>query len=244
MSAPGTEVSTHNRLLQALPAADYRRLVPRFRAVQLPRGRIICDAGDPADYVYFPLRGVVSLLSITEDGESIEVGMVGNEGATGVPIITRSGRLPYRAVVRIPADALRCEASVLRSEFERGSAFSRVIVSYTEALFTQIAQSAVCNRFHSTEERLCRWLLSTHDRVESDILELTHESISNMLGTQRPVVSATAAVLQRKGLISYSRGAIKIVNRPGLEFAACECYRIVRESMTSSLEPVQSIVEK
>lgn len=235
MSVTSPQASLQNRLLRALPNEVYERLTPKLRPVQLPRGRVLYDAGDLADCVYFPLSGVVSLLSSTEAGEVIEVGVVGNEGITVIPTIGRAREMPYRAVVQIPVEAVSIEVGVIRDEFLRGCELRNLLICHMHSLFAQIAQSAVCNRFHTAELRFCRWLLSMHDRVQSDSFELTHEIISNMLGTQRPLVSVTAGLLQKAGLISYSRGSITILDRQGLEDASCECYRIVKQQVTQCL---------
>lgn len=232
MSASSSTVLASNRLLESLPREEYERLRPNLQAIHLPRGRVLCEAGDFAQYVYFPLSGVVSLLSSTEKGEVIEVGMVGSEGTTALPVIMHAREMPYRAVIQVPVDAFRIEPTVIQKEFKKGGQLQNLLVCYTHSLFAQIAQSAVCNRFHTAEQRFCRWLLCTHDRVQADTLELTHEIISDMLGVQRSVVSVTAGSLQKVGLISYSRGSITILNRRGLEAASCECYRIVKRQAT------------
>ncbi len=235
MTAISAKVSVQNRLLGALLREQYERLRPKLQPVQLPRGRVIHEAGDLADYAYFPLSGVISLLSSTEAGEVIEVGMVGNEGTTGIPVITHAQEMPYRAVVQLPIEALRTDARVFRDEFIRGGQLHNLVICYTHSLFAQIAQSAVCNRFHTMEQRFCRWLLCMHDRVPSDTLELTHEIISNMLGAQRAVVTGVAGGVQKAGLIKHSRGSITIVDRKGLEAASCECYRTVKHQVRQCL---------
>lgn len=235
MHAVSARVSIQNRLLGSLPDKEYDRLLPKLQPVQLPKGRVIYEAGDLADYVYFPSSGVISLLSSTEAGEVIEVGMVGREGTTGVPVVTHAQEMPYRAVVQIQLEAMRCEARVICDELARGGQLNNLLSCYTHSLFAQIAQSAVCNRFHTVEKRFCRWLVCMHDRVQTDTLELTHEIISNMLETQRAVASRVAGVLQKQGLISHGRGSITILDRRGLEAASCECYRIVKHQVTQCL---------
>jgi CRP-like cAMP-binding protein len=228
MNAVSSVSELKNLLLAALPREEHERLTSLLVPIHLPRGRIICETGDLVRYVYFPSSGVISLLSTTAEGETIEVGMVGNEGTTGIPVI-HAREMPYRAVVQIPVDALRGESTIIRRECARGGQLNDLLLSYTHSLFTQFAQSAVCNRFHSAEQRFCRWLLSTHDRVHSNTIDLTHEGISYMLGTQRSVVSTVAASLQREGLIGYTRGSIRVIDRKGLEAYSCECYQVVRE---------------
>src|SRR6266496_3739330 len=173
MRSASAKPTIQNRLLKALTAEEYRRLSPRLQDVHLPRGRVLYEAGNRADFVYFPLSGVVSLLSSTRTGQMVEVGMVGNEGTTCVPVTNHAQALPYKVLFQISADALRCEAEVVRDEFIRGGSLHSLLTCHTHSLFAQIAQSAVCNRFHATESRFCRWLLSMHDRVESDTLQLT-----------------------------------------------------------------------
>jgi CRP-like cAMP-binding protein len=247
MTASASTALNGNRLLELLPGEECERLLPALQWVHLPRGRVLCEAGDVAQYVYFPLNGVISLLSSTEAGEVIEVGMVGNEGTTALPVILHAREMPYRAVIQVPVDALRIEPEVIQQEFKKGGRLQNLLACFTHSLFIQIAQSAVCNRFHTAEQRFCRWLLCTHDRVKSDTVELTHEIISDMLGIQRSVVTVTAGAFQRIGLIAYSRGSITIRDRAGLEAASCECYRLVKRQVTlcssnclNSLEPYSS----
>jgi len=235
MRALTAKATVKNRLLQALSSDEYRRLAPKLQQVHLPTGKVLYNAGDRADYVYFPLSGVVSLLSTTEAGEIVEVGMVGNEGTTYIPVISHAQEVPYRLLIQIPADAVRCEAGAIREEFVKGGQLHNLLICHMHSLFAQIAQSAVCNRFHVAEARFCRWLLCMHDRVESDTLPLTHEIISNMLGAERAHISRTAQALQRSGLISYRRGSITILNRQALESASCECYQVVQQQITHCL---------
>ena len=227
--------NVRNRLLQALSAEEYGRLSPKLRPVHLVRGEVLYNAGDRAESVYFPLSGVVSLLSTTESGEVVEVGMVGNEGTTCIPVITHQQEMPYRVLIQIAGDALRIDAEAVREEFIRGRRLHSLLICYTHSLFAQIAQSAVCNRFHLAEARFCRWLLCMHDRMDSNTLPLTHEIISNMLGAERAHISRTASALQNAGLIRYQRGSITILDRQGLESTSCECYAVVKQSVTRCL---------
>jgi CRP-like cAMP-binding protein len=231
MSTSASTACNANRLFHSLPAEECERVQRNSQTVHLPRGRVICEAGDVAYHVYFPLSGVISLLSTTEAGEVIEVAMVGNEGTTALPVIVHAREMPYRAQIQVPVDAIRIELSVLQREFSHGGRLQNLLACYSHTLFTQIAQSAVCNRFHTAEQRFCRWLLSTHDRVKSDTIELTHEIIADMVGVQRSIVSMTAGAFQKAGLITYSRGSITVLNRSGLEAASCECYRIVQRQL-------------
>jgi CRP-like cAMP-binding protein len=235
MHSSAARIEITNRLLGSLSAPDYRRLSASLRQVHLATGRILYDAGDHADFVYFPLSGVVSLLSSTQAGEMVEVGMIGNEGTTFIPVIAHSQELPYRMLIQAPGEALQCEADLVRDEFIRGGKLHRLLICYAHTLFAQIAQSAVCNRFHSTEARLCRWLLSMDDRVESGVLPLTHEILSNMLGAERAHTSRTAKALQKAELIYYTPGSIEILDRQGLESASCECYQVVKRQVSNCL---------
>ena len=232
MSTSSSIAFNANRLLRSLPAEERERIQRHCQTVHLPRGRVICEAGDIAHHVYFPLSGVISLLSTTEDGEVIEVAMVGNEGTTALPVIMHAREMPYRAQIQVPVDAIRIELSMIQKEFPREGRLQNLLACYSHSLFTQISQSAVCNRFHTAEQRFCRWLLCTHDRVDADTIELTHEIIADMVGVQRSIVSATAGTFQKTGLITYSRGSITIRDRSGLEAASCECYRIVKRQIS------------
>lgn len=235
MNAVSTQVSLQNRLLSALQHIEYERLLRGLTPVHLPRGRIVCEVGDLPDEVYFPLSGVISLLSSTEAGEVVEVAMVGKEGTTAIPGVAHAQEMPYRALVQVPVEALSIKARIVREEFMRGGQLHNLLICYTHSLFAQIARSAVCNRFHTAEQRLCRWLLCTHDRVQSDTVDLTHEIISYMLGTQRSVVSVAAGNLQKMRLINYNRGSIQILDRRGLEGSSCECYRLVEQQVAHCL---------
>jgi len=220
-----------NRLLSMLPPAEYQRLLPGMKMVHLPKGKIIYDQGDQVMKAYFPLDGMLSMLSITEDGSTVEIAMVGNEGMVGLPLIMRADRIPFRVMVQVPVNAVSMQAKLLREEFGRNIPFQVLLLRYAHTMFTQIAQSAACNRFHSVEKRLCRWLLIARDRVKSDTVNLTQEFISHMLGVPRTAVTMTAVSIQKMGLIRYTRGRIVILDPRGLETAACECYRIVTEEI-------------
>lgn len=235
MNASSSEEATHNKILKSLPPDEYRSLISKSTLVELPKGRILCEAGEPAQFVYFPLSGVISLVSISEDGDMIEVAMIGNEGVTGIPILNKAGRVPSRAIVRVAGRARRVETAVLREEVERSGQLRHLLNSSIGVVFYEVTQSCLCNQKHSTEERLCRWLLCTRDRVDVDIIEITHEMLANMLGTQRPVVSSVAGGLQKQGVISYSRGTLRILDRQGLEDCACECYQVVKEMTENCL---------
>jgi len=226
-----------NRLLAALPGDEYEHLLPNLEPIHLPKGKIIYQAGDIVRYGYFMNDGQVSLLSITEEGTTIEVAMVGNEGALGIPIVLRTNKTPYQVMVQIPVkSAFRIKAEVFRKEFDRGGKFQDLMLRYTEVVLAQITQSAVCNHYHSSAQRLARWLLLANDLVGRDTFYLTHEFIAHMLGSPRSGVSMAAGVLQKAGLLGYSRGKITILDRSGLEEASCECYKIIRESFDHFLD--------
>jgi CRP-like cAMP-binding protein len=224
-----------NRLLAALPRDEYERLSPHLELVRLAPGQILYNVGDAVRHAYFPKGGMLSLLSITETGRTIEVGMIGNEGMAGIPIILSSGPAPYLVMVQLPCNALRIREGALMAEFKRGGRLQELLLRYTHALLTQVAQSAACNRFHTVEQRLCRWLLVSRDRVRADTLHLTQEFLSHMLGVPRTSVTAVAGALQERGLISYRRGKITILDRSGLKDTSCECYRRVREGVRQLL---------
>lgn len=224
-----------NSLLSALPRAEHERLSPHLELVRLVPGRILCHAGEPARHAYFPKGGMICLLSTTESGRTVEVAMIGSEGMAGAPIILRSEVAPYQVMVQLAGNALRVGAAPLRAEFDRGGRLQHLLLRYTHALFTQVAQSAACNRFHTVEQRLCRWLLVSRDRVQTDTIRLTQEFLSQMLGVPRSSVTAVAVALQQRGLITYGRGRIVILDRPRMEAASCECYRVVREELRHCL---------
>lgn len=217
-----------NRLLAALPAEEYQRLVPYLEWSPLPLAQVIHKPGDPITHVYFPHRALVSLLSTMEDGSAIEVGLIGGEGITGVPALLGDGTSVHRAFVQVAGDSVRLPVEVLKSEFLRGGKLQSLILRYMQALFTQVSQSAACNRLHSLEERLARWLLLVQDALDSSELPLTQEFIAQMIGVRRSGVTVAAGNLQQAGMICYSRGKITIQSRESLEETACECYRAIK----------------
>lgn len=224
-----------NRLLAALPREEYERLSPNLELVRLTPGQILYGAGDVARYAYFPKGGVVSLLSTTGSGRTIEVGMIGSEGMTGIPIILRNTMAPYQAIVQLAGKALRIKGGPLMAEFNRGGRLQELLLRYTHTLFTQVVQSAACNRFHPVKKRLCRWLLVSHDRVQTNTLHLTQEFLSYMLGVPRTSVTHFATALQKEGVVKYGRGRIHILDRRRLENGSCECYRSLREGLRDFL---------
>jgi CRP-like cAMP-binding protein len=235
MTATAKPCAVKNRLLAALPHEEYQRLQPRLEFVHLSKRRTLYEAGDLIPHAYFLNNGMGSLLGLTQGGATVEIAMVGNEGMLCLPLVLRARSTSYRIMVQIPGDALRIKADVIRAEFKRGGRLQDLLLGYTHALITQISQSAVCNRFHTMEKRLCRWLLIAHDRVDGDTFHLTQEIISYMMGTPRTGVTMAAGALQDAGLIRYKRGKITIIDRLGLEQSACECYRIVAESLNHFL---------
>ena len=226
MLAPHTPKQNH--LSAALPAADYERLLPHLELVPLPLGWAVYEAGGAQGYLYFPTTSIVSLLSVMEDGSSAGIAVVGNEGVVGIALFMGGETIPSRAVVQSAGYGYRLRASVLKTEFAQGGGLQRLLLRYTQALITQMAQAAACNRYHSLEQQLCRWLLLNLDRLSSNQLTMTQELIANMLGVRRPGVTEAARKLQADGLIHYSRGKITVPDRPKLEARVCECYPVVK----------------
>lgn len=219
---------SQNGLLAALPKADYERLSGSLELVPLPLGRALYESGGQLDYVYFPTDCIVSLLSVTKDGASAEIAIAGNEGLVGIALFMGGETTSSRAVVQNAGYAYRAPAALIKQEFNRGGALQLLLLRYTQALITQMSQTAVCNRHHSLEQQLCRWLLLSVDRLPSNRLEMTEELIANMLGVPGAGVAAAAGMLQADGLIQYHRGAITVLDRPKLEQRACECYAVVK----------------
>jgi CRP-like cAMP-binding protein len=223
-----TQSPRQNRLLAVLPDGDYERMLAHLEPVQLELGRAIYESGSTQGYVYFPTNSIVSLLYVMEDGSSAEIAVVGNDGLVGIALFMGGETTPSRAVVQSAGYAYRLRASLLKSEFKLGGALQHVLLRYTQALITQMSQTAVCNRHHSVEKQLCRWLLLSLDRLPSNELAMTQELIANMLGVRREGVTEAAGHLQFAGLIHYSRGKITVIDRPKLEARACECYAVVQ----------------
>ena len=217
-----------NLLLDALLKADYDRLFPNLELIEMPLGQVLCESGDKLKHVYFPTTSIVSLLYVMENGASAEIAVVGNEGILGVPILLGGDSTPSRAVVQSAGHGYRMKAQLLKNEFNQAGQLQILLLRYTQALITQMAQTAVCNRHHSVEQQLCRWLLLSIDRLSGNELHMTQELIANMLGVRREGVTEAAGALQQQGLIIYSRGHIKVLNRKGLEAKSCECYQVVK----------------
>jgi CRP-like cAMP-binding protein len=223
-----------NRLLAALPAKEYQRLLPKLEEISLTYAETIYETGDIIRRVYFPNSGIISLLSAVEERSLLEVGIVGNEGFIGLPVFLGVKTSNNRAIVQGAGGALVMKTTDFLAESKNGGSLSRLLQRYTHSLLIQISQSAACNRFHPIEARLARWLLMTGDRMESDEFQITQEFLSSMLGVRREGVSKAATHLQQNDLISYSRGKISILNRAGLEAAACRCYFIIKEEYKNS----------
>jgi CRP-like cAMP-binding protein len=217
-----------NHLLAALPAEECGRLFPHLELVPMPLGDVLYESGIQMRHVYFPTTSIVSLLCVMEDGASAEIAVVGHEGIVGVSLFMGGETTPSRAVVQSAGHAYRLQGQMLKEEFYRAGPMQRLLLRYTQALLTQMAQTAVCNRHHSLDQQLCRWLLLSLDRLPSNKLIMTQELIANMLGVRREGVTEAAGNLQKAGLIEYHRGHITVLDRAGLEARACECYAVVK----------------
>jgi CRP-like cAMP-binding protein len=218
-----------NRLLAALAVDDGARIFPALELVPMPLGHVLYESGSELRHVYFPTTTIVSLLYVMIDGASTEIAVVGNDGMIGVALFMGGETMPNRAVVQSAGHAYRIGRDLLKEEFNRSGEFQHLLLRYTQALLTQMAQTAVCNRHHSLDQQLCRWLLLSLDRLSSNRLVMTQELIANMLGVRREGVTEAAGRLQRDGLIEYSRGRITVLDRAGLEARACECYAVFRK---------------
>jgi CRP-like cAMP-binding protein len=224
----GLPAPTQNLILAALPPASYAPLLPHLELVDMALGHSLYESGGRLDYVYFPVEGIVSLLYVTENGNSAELAVVGCEGMIGVSLFMGGETTPNRAVVQSACRAYRLPAQRLKLQFAEGGALQVILLKFTQALITQISQTAVCNLHHSVDQQLCRWLLLSLDRLPQNQLQMTQELIANMLGVRRQGVTESAGKLEHAGLIHYSRGLITVLDRPGLEQRACECYAVVK----------------
>ena len=218
-----------NDLLTSLPPAEWARIVPELEAAELPLGKVLYESGATMSHVYFPTTAIVSLLYVMEDGASAEIAVVGHEGVVGIALFMGGETTPSRAVVQSAGQGYRLRASVIKDEFNRSGPVMHLLLRYTQALITQMAQTAVCNRHHSLDQQLCRWLLLSLDRLSGNELVMTQELIANMLGVRREGVTEAALKLQRLGLIRYARGHITVLDRPALEGRVCECYSVVKK---------------
>jgi len=232
---PLSSVNTHapdrrtNHLLAALPDAEWQRWLPELESVDMPLGQVLYESGNTLSHVYFPTTSIVSLLYVMENGASAEIAVVGNEGIVGISLFMGGGSTPSRAVVQSAGGGLRLNAQMLKDEFNQNGPVLHLLLRYTQALITQMAQTAVCNRHHSLDQQLCRWLLLSLDRLRDNELVMTQELIANMLGVRREGVTGAALNLQEAGLIRYTRGRISVLDRAGLEKRTCECYAVVKK---------------
>ncbi len=232
-----------NHLLDALLTADFDRLSPNLEAVELPLGHVLYESGGLLKYLYFPTTAIISLLYVMENGASAEIAVVGNEGILGISLFMGGETTSSRAVVQSAGYGYRIKSNHLKNEFNRAGPVQRLLLRYTQALITQMAQTAVCNRHHTVEQQLCRWLLLSLDRLSSDELSMTQELIANMLGVRREGVTEAAGKLQKSGLITYTRGRIKVIDRPGLENRSCECYQVVKDEFDRLLPSLHGIAK-
>jgi CRP-like cAMP-binding protein len=232
-----------NRLLGAMEADSRARIEPHLEPIELKLGEVVCDAGGLLKHAYFPQGAVLSLLTVLENGSAIETANIGREGAFGLFAAMYSRVSFNRCLVQFEGDMIRCPIELLQAEFKHSEHVRDLFVSYSETLLSQVQQTVACNAMHTTEQRICRWLLMMHDRAEGKALPYTHEFLSHMLGSNRKSVTLAAQSLQTAGLISYHRGKIQVVDRPGLEKASCECYAIVRERFDAFLTPPSTAVQ-
>lgn len=230
-----------NHLLDALPEEVLENFKPHLELVEMKLGDVLYESGEKLKHVYFPTTSIVSLLYVMEDGASAEIAVVGNEGILGVSLFMGGDTTPSRAIVQSAGYGYRLRAPLLKDEFNRNGPMMRLLLRYTQALITQMSQTAVCNRHHTIEQQLCRWLLLSLDRLASDELVMTQELIANMLGVRREGVTESAGRLQREGLIDYSRGHIKVRNRTGLEARSCECYKVVKDEFDRLLPSLHGV---
>jgi CRP-like cAMP-binding protein len=230
-----------NHLLNALKCNNINRFSEDLELVKMPLGQVLYESGEKLKYVYFPTTSIISLLYVMENGASAEIAVVGNEGILGISIFMGGESTPSRAVVQSAGYGYRLKVNLLKKEFDRAGPTMQLLLRYTQALITQMAQTAVCNRHHSIDQQLCRWLLLSLDRLECDELIMTQELIANMLGVRREGVNDAAGKLQVLGLISYNRGKIKVLNRKGLENKCCECYQVVKNEFDRLLPAINQL---
>jgi CRP-like cAMP-binding protein len=230
-----------NHLLSVLSQAEWKRIEPHLLRVDMSLGQVVYESGDRLAHVYLPTTAIISLLYVMKDGATAEMAIVGNEGLVGIALFMGGETAPGRAVVQSAGHAYRLDARILKEEFDRAGPVQRLLLRYTQALLTQMAQTAVCNRHHSIDQQLCRWLLLSIDRLPSNELKMTQELIANMLGVRRSGVTDAAMKLQDAGLIRYSYGHIEVLDRPGLEKRVCECYGVVRSEFDRLLPDQRAI---
>jgi len=218
-----------NRILRGLPSSEYEAMQPHFELVRLPIGRIVQESGQEMDHVYFPNHGVLSMITVLENGDLVEIATVGNEGMADLSVFLGLKVSHSRLLIQVPGDALRMERKAFLDFVSRSERLRTLLGRFTVAVFILVSQSGACNRLHTIEERAARWLLMTHDRVDADTFPITHDFLASMLGVRRPSVTLAAGILQKAGFISYRRGRMTILDRAGLEASACECYAIVKK---------------
>ena len=226
-NAAGKPVS--NKILLSISDSEYDSLRPHLEYLRMPNHLVLHETGGKLEFAYFPNRGLISLVVVMKDGKTAEAGVVGNEGFTGTPAVVGLSRSPLQAVVQVTGDGFRVKVKALQNTLESTPQLRMILNRYAAIRGMQVAQTAACNRLHEIRQRLARWLLMTQDRVDSETLPITHDFLATMLGTDRPSVTLAAGVLQNNGLIEYTRGAVKIVNRKKLEDSACECYGVIRQ---------------
>jgi len=236
---PSSHNPSQNHLLAALPTAEFERLAPHLELVPLPLGEVLYEPGGQLQHAYFPTTAIVSLHYVMESGASAETAGVGNEGVVGISLFMGGDTTPSSAVVQTGGHGYRLDSRHLKEEFKRGGLMQHLLLRYTQALITQVTQTAVCNRHHSVEQQLCRWLLLTLDRVSSRELVMTQELVASMLGVRREGITEAAGKLKHAGLISYRRGHISVLERSGLETRVCECYAVVKKELGRLLSDVR-----
>jgi CRP-like cAMP-binding protein len=229
------QYTIQNRILDSLPPEEYARIIPHLEEIRMKTGDVLSHPDEKIEYVHFPKRGVISVCAVMEDGTQVEVGVVGNEGMLGLPVLFGTESVPLQSMVQIPDGAVRMTAEAFRREIDYCPHLHQSLMHYAQAFFVQAAQTAACNRLHPLDGRLVRWLLMCQDRTQSDLLPITHEVMSIMLGVRRAGVSVAANKLKTDGLIDYQRGLVRILDRKGLEIATCECYGVVRKAFDRSL---------
>ena len=239
---PELHAPRQNHLLDALPKEEFDRLTPHLELVPMSLGQVLCESGGKLMHVYFPTDCIISLLYVMENGASAEIAIVGNEGILGISLFMGGETTPSRAVVQSAGHCYRLKAHLLMAEFNRAGPVLHLLLRYTQALITQMSQTAVCNRHHSIEQQLCRWLLLSLDRLPSNELTMTQELIANMLGVRREGVTEAAGKLQKDGLINYNRGKITVTDRPALETRVCECYQVVKTEFDRLLPIYRELV--
>jgi len=238
VSAPHTP--NQNHLLAALPTAEFERLAPNLELVPMPLGEVLYESGGKLQHVYFPTTSIVSLHYVIENGSTAEIAGVGNEGIVGISLFMGGNSTPSRAIVQTAGYGYRLNAQLMMEEFNRAGLMMRLLLRYTQALMTQMSQTAVCNRYHSVEQQLCRWLLLTLDRLSSDELVMTQELVASMLGVRREGITEAAGKLQHAGFIRYRRGHITVLDRSGLVAHVCECYAVVKKEFDRLLSDVRN----